>query len=131
MTANRKGACAVLLAGIALALYYATKNTPGDIKVPENQRESQMMGMNVQAGQNYGTPGGPLDMSPDIHFWAPGWTNSGRLVDDHPVVQTPHRYPAVPGGNLSTVMHHGWASLMENQPAERDWWLNPPELAVT
>ncbi len=133
LSAERKGICAILILGAGVILYYATLKTPGSSRpIPATQRESQVMGLNVRAGITYGTPGSPLDMSAmhDLHFWAPGWSNTGTTVDDHPVVVTPHRYPAIPGGNLSTVMHKGWSSLMDSSPAMNDWFRNPPEVAI-
>jgi hypothetical protein len=41
-------------------------------------------------------------------------------------VLTPHRYPSVSGGNISTVIHEGWSSLMRPAPQDADWQDMPP-----
>jgi hypothetical protein len=122
-----KTAClAVLLGAIVITLYYATQNT--DTPVPSVQGEAQMMGMGVQAGMALGA-GTPIDMRPEVHFWSPG-VNPRDSNPPCAVTTTRHRYPAVPGGNISTVMHKGYASLINNQPPDADWFFNPPEVAV-
>ena len=129
MTPERLSVCALFGLGAIIALWYATTNDDERVHVPARQTEAQFLGLNVP-DLAYGNPGGPLDMSPDIHFWAPGWTNSGATLDNHPVVITPHRYPVVTGGNISTVMHYGWSNMAQSAPANDDWRLNPPEVAV-
>jgi hypothetical protein len=70
-------------------------------------------------------------MRPELHFWAPGFKG---FVGDEPGYQnqvtTPHRYPALPGGNISSVIHQGWGGFCRNQPGDNDWRCNPPEAAV-
>ena len=114
--------CAALGIGAVLLLYMAMQQT--DKPVPQNQAEYQTMGLGVVNGYQIGQ-GTPLDMRPEIHFW-----NPGDYGEDMGVVTTPHRYPAVPGANLTAVMHHGWACLTERTPAGNPWFLNPPEEAV-
>lgn len=118
---------ALLAAGIGLAVFYAYNNTPGKSGyVPPRQSGIMTMGLNTQA-LNMTEPGSPLDCNPDIHFYSPGMD---YRPSDQPVVQSRLRYPALPGGNISVVMHQGWSSLMEGAPADNDWRLNPPEAAV-
>lgn len=133
ISAERLGIAAILAFAAAIALYYATSQTKDTlIDPPEVQTEVQFAGLDAAAGISYGNPGGPLDMSSmfDLHFWRPGWVNSGSKLDNHPVIYTQHRYPVVPGGNVSTVMHKGWSALMQLQPKANGWFLNPPEAAV-
>jgi hypothetical protein len=84
------------------------------------------MGLGVQAGMRVNA-GTPLDTSHTNHGWHPGYDPDPSA---QPVTQSRVRYPAVPGGNISTVMHKGWSSVANSQPPGRDWWLNPPEAAV-
>lgn len=85
-----------------------------------------MMGMGITPD----TPvraGSPLDASHYIHGYHPGFDPDPSA---QPVVQSRVRYPAVPGGNLSTVMHKGWSSVNNDSPAGNDWLITPPEAAV-
>jgi hypothetical protein len=116
-------------------LYFAVNSSTmgaGGVHVPSVQTESQVMGMGVKAGlrfDSYGS-GTMLDMSPHLHFWAPGFDENlvGLPPEQGGTVKTPHRYPAIPGGNISTVMHKGWSALEE--PTCNAWFRNPPEAAV-
>jgi hypothetical protein len=119
-----------ILAGGTLAFAVnASDDRPG---VPSIQTESQVMGMGVKAGlrfDSYGS-GTMLDMTPKLHFWAPGFDENlvGLPPNQGGTVKCPHRYPAVPGGNVSTVIHKGWSGLEE--PTCNAWFRNPPEAAV-
>jgi len=128
----------LLLAAFAVAagtsFYFAVNASASDGKpgVPEVQTESQVEGMGVKAGlrfDQYGS-GTMLDMSPKLHFWAPGFDESlvGLPAEQGGTVKTAHRYPALPGGNITTVMHHGWSGMQE--PECNVWFRNPPEAAV-
>lgn len=130
MASNRMAFCAILAAAIAVAAYYAYINTPDSNEtVPVAQREMQVGGLGVGSWRSAGK-GTPLSMAPELHFWAPGFTEPGYLSEDHPVITTKHRYPAIPGGNLSTVMHKGWGAFNQAPAANSEWFLNPPEVAV-
>lgn len=106
----------------ALILYYAMQQT--DIPIPKNQSEFQVMGLGASEESKYGA-GTVLDLRPEIHFWNPG--DYGE--DIQPVV-TPHRYPAVPGGNVTAVMHHGLSVLCNQTPNGNTWFIAPPEVAT-
>jgi hypothetical protein len=124
-TVNEQRIAVIALLGLAAvgALYFAVNATPNTQSVPQFQTEAQFAGMNVKAGINLG----PLmDTS---HLWDP----AGNPRDANPpcgVVATRHRYPCVPGGNISTVMHKGWSAMSDWAPAGNDWYFNPPEAAV-
>ena len=120
--------CVALFIGAAIAFYYANQSS-GVSPVPEIQTEDQVMGMGVRAGISYNA-NTHLDMNPALHFWAPGFNENlvGLPPSEGGTVKTPHRYPALPGGNISTVMHKGWSGL--ESPACNDWFRNPPEAAV-
>ena len=118
-----------LFAGFTL--YFAIDGSDGpNHPVPPFQAEFQMTGVN--------TPN-PWDVSlgidaqiptprQQVHFWVPGMDPCPTAT---PCKQyTPHRYPAVAGGNISTVIHHGLVPACCNRaPADNDWRLNPPEAA--
>lgn len=125
MEANKAGLCVIGLIGIAVLLYYAQKQSD-DTVVPDVQGEAQVMGLGVQAGMRV-EAGSPLDMSSPEHGWHPGFDPDPTA---QPVMQSRHRYPAIPGGNISTVMHKGWSQAMKGSPAGNDWFNTPPEAAV-
>lgn len=115
------------LAGLGLVfLLYLISQQTEDTYVPETQKESQMMGLGVQSGQEL-RAGTPLDMSHSYHGWHPGYDPDPSC---QPVTQSKVRYPAVPGGNISTVLHQGWSAMSRKAPAGNSWRLNPPEAAV-
>lgn len=126
MEANKAGLCTIGLIGIAVLIYYAQKGTGDTAIVPDVQGEAQVMGMGVQAGMRVNA-GTPLDIKSTDHGWHPGYDPDPTA---QPVMQSRHRYPALPGGNISTVMHQGWAGVMKNAPAGNDWFTTPPEAAV-
>jgi hypothetical protein len=118
---------AVLGIGLVAAVYYAMQNDGSAGRpVPAVQGETQVMGMGVGANLMV-NPGTALDLRPEVHFWVPGYDPDPTAT---PCVKTRHRYPAIPGGNTSTVMHKGWSAMCKDAPADNDWRLNPPELAV-
>jgi hypothetical protein len=129
MSLNQRGLCAALGIGVIIALYYATQNTPGNsAPIPKIQGEAQVMGMGVQSSVQFRVnPGTALDMRPECHCWVPAYDPDPTAT---PVCKTKHRYPAIPGGNISTVMHKGWSAFTECAPADNDWIENPPEAAV-
>jgi hypothetical protein len=112
--------------GVGVILYMINEQTEGFRPVPQNQKESQMEGVS-QSPTMPVEAGAPLDASISTHFWTPGYDdcNPGQ-----PTIVSKHRYPAVPGGNISNVMHNGWSSMATNSPAGNDWFTNPPEAAV-
>jgi hypothetical protein len=112
--------------GVGALLWYAYSMQDDNAYVPETQGELQVMGLGVQAGMRVNA-GTPLDLSHEIHGWHPGYDPDPSA---QPVTQSRHRYPALPGGNISTVMHKGWSAACNDAPAGNDWRLNPPEAAV-
>jgi hypothetical protein len=102
-------------------------NTP----IPSFQYEAMTAGLAVQNPWNVSLgidAQVPLPKQ-QVHFWIPGLDPSPGATPSKQY--TPHRYPAVPGGNISTVMHHGLVeSCCNRAPADSDWRLNPPEVAV-
>lgn len=91
-----------------------------------------MMGMGVAGSVKFGpdmrvNSGTALDMRPEMHQWMPGYDPDPSAT---PVVTMRQRYPAVPGGNISTVMHRGFSAFNNASPADNDWRVDPPEAAV-
>jgi len=127
MKPNEAACLAILGVGALVALYYAMANDGQDV-VPGVQTELQVMGMGVNAGMRTGA-GTPLDIRTSVHFWSPG-ENPRDADPPCGIVTTPPRYPALPGGNISTIMHHGWSRMTQGAPASDDWRLMPPEAAV-
>lgn len=125
MTPNELTVYALAGIGVAALVYYAYSQTD-DVAVPEVQGEGQVMGLGVSADINVGE-GTPLDMAQHFHGWHPGYDPDPSA---QPVTQSPHRYPVLPGGNISNVMHKGWSQVGANQPSGNEWRLNPPEVAV-
>jgi hypothetical protein len=114
--------------GLLAILYMINDQTGGIAPVPQTQGEAQLMGLDIKPDRTYGV-GTPLDMSHHHHGWHPGYDPDPA---SQPVTQSKHRYPAVPGGNISTVMHKGWSSCVHNSPGgENNWFLTPPEAAIT
>lgn len=112
--------------GVASILYLIQQQTGGAIPVPEAQAEWQFAGLGIQSQLGVAA-GTPLDTAWENHGWHPG---HDPVPMTQPVV-TAHRYPAVPGGNLSNVMHHGWDSCIHMAPnGEKDWFMTPPEAAI-
>lgn len=121
-------ACITILGLAALGvLYFAVNSTPNEDSVPQYQTEAQMMGLNVNAGIRLGQ-GTPLDLRPECHFWSPE-TNPRDKNPPCGVTTTPHRYPAVPGGNISTIIHKGWSAMSQDAPSDNAWFNDPPSVA--
>ena len=116
------------LAGIGvLALLAVAQSKTGDQIVPLIQTDEAINGLNFSQSVNLNTNSMALDMSHHIHGYHPGYDPDPTA---QPVMNTPHRYPAVPGGNLSNVLHHGWDGMRQRTPAGNDWFNTPPEAAV-
>lgn len=131
MNEHRLTVCILLLMGAAYLAYVASQKDGDRVLVPEFQTEAQMMGLGVSAGMDLANPGSPLDMRISTHFWDPGVNSRDQLAwDQNRPIPTPHRYPCVPGGNISTVMHKGWSQFAESVPNSNDWFLNPPSASV-
>jgi hypothetical protein len=112
--------------GVLALLYWAQQSDDTANVVPQVQSELQVMGLGVQAGMRINA-GTPLDMSQHLHGWHPGYDPDPT---GQPVTVTAHRYPAIPGGNISTVMHKGWQAAVDSTPAGNDWFITPPEAAT-
>lgn len=123
---NELTLCILAGIGVAALIYYANQDPDSSKIVPQVQGEGQMMGLGLQATMRL-NPGTPLDTNHEIHGWHPGYDPDPTC---QPVTQSKHRYPSVPGGNISTVMHQGWSALTLKAPAGNEWLVAPPETAV-
>jgi hypothetical protein len=117
---------AIGAAGIGALIWYAQKDPEASKIVPQVQGEQQMMGLGLQATMRVNA-GTPLDMRQENHGWHPGYDPDPSA---QPVTQCAHRYPAVPGGNISTVIHQGWSGVANKAPAGNEWMITPPEAAT-
>jgi hypothetical protein len=126
MTPERTGVCALIGLGAIILLYMANQSAGDKVAVPQIETQAQFLGMNID-GMLATNPGTPIDLRVETHFWSP--STNPRDATDSPVVKSRCRYPVVPGGNISSVMHKGWGGFLKDSP-NNDWRLNPPEAAV-
>lgn len=106
--------------GAGILLYMAQQSAGGGLRnVPEFETEAQFDGINQDVGMRV-NPGTPLDLSPGIHFFVPGYCVPGQELQP-----TRQRYPVVSGGNLTAVINHGMSQLIEGSP-DNDWRVQPP-----
>ena len=110
---------------LAYLVWYANQSTDQKI-VPLVQGEGQVLGLGFQAGMR-ANPGTNLEISQEFHGWHPGMDPDSSA---QPVIQCRHRYPVVPGGNITYVLHNGWSSMSKDAPADNDWRIAPPEAAI-
>jgi len=47
-----------------------------------------------------------------------------------PVVNLPHRYPNVSGGNITAIIHRGWSPLRMSKGMDQRWITKPPAEAM-
>lgn len=120
MDKNKVALC-VLGAGAVLIVLYLAQQSSGDslMGVPAVQSEEQFGGLAADIGSRE-NPNTMLDMSPDIHFYTPGYNCPGQST-----VLTRHRYPLVAGGNISTLIHRGFDAFLLGSP-DNDWRTQPP-----
>lgn len=55
------------------------------------------------------------------HYFHPAHSVPGQTQ-----IFTPHRYPTVSGGNISTLIHQGMSALNRPAPQDDDWRIRPP-----
>jgi hypothetical protein len=55
------------------------------------------------------------------HYFHPAYCVPGQTQ-----IFTPHKYPAVSGANVSTLIHHGMDRLCVPAPQDADWIERPP-----
>lgn len=126
MTPERMGVCALFGFAAVVLIALASQQTSDQVVVPEVQTEMQFIGLNVN-GKLAFNPGSMLDIGASGHLWEP--KTNPRDYTNAPVVSSRCRYPVVPGGNVSSVIHKGWGGFMGSAP-DNEWFFNPPEAAV-
>jgi hypothetical protein len=111
----------ILGSGVILIVLWLAQQSSGDslTGVPCVESEEQFGGLSADIGSRDNT-GTMLDMSPDIHFFVPGYNCPGQSQ-----VLTRHRYPVVAGGNISTLIHRGFDAFKLGSP-DNDWRTQPP-----
>lgn len=62
-------------------------------------------------------------LTPFVNNRANYSVSSNSLV---PLVNSPHRYPNVTGGNFSALIHHGLSALNKRAPSDDKWIECPP-----
>lgn len=55
------------------------------------------------------------------HYFHPAYCVPGQTQ-----IFTAHKYPAVSGGSISTLFHHGMDRLSKPAPQDNDWFVRPP-----
>jgi hypothetical protein len=126
MTPERAGVLALFGFAAIVVLYYASQQTEDKVVVPEIQTQMQFAGMNVNGALAF-NPGTLLDIGASGHLWEP--KSNPRDYTNAPTVKSRCRYPVVPGGNVSSVIHKGWGGFLGSAP-DNDWFFTPPEAAV-
>jgi hypothetical protein len=73
----------------------------------------------LSAGGGFGSPHDtPLNMHNSEY--------STEYNSTVPVVNLPHRYPTVPGGNITCLIHHGLSPLRMSKGMDQRWITAPP-----
>lgn len=105
----------LIVVGLSLAvvLGWIGFSESGGTTAPDVQEEGQFKGLGLDIGErvNLGTNGA---IDPDLHFWHPGYD---PVPDAQKVITSRVRYPYVSGGNMSTLMHHGFDAMRLGSPA--------------
>lgn len=96
------GAAILAIAVLAWAIYDTSGDNYKSIETP-------LVSMNAQ-----------LDSMSVLSLFHPDLAVPGQQQ-----VYARHRYPSVSGGNISTVIHQGWAA-MSKQPQDPAWFNCPP-----
>lgn len=55
------------------------------------------------------------------HYFHPAFCIPGQTQ-----IFTPHRYPTISGGNITTLIHQGMDALRRPAPQDNDWIQRPP-----
>jgi len=55
------------------------------------------------------------------HYFHPAYCVPGQTQ-----IFTPHKYPTVSGGNITTLIHQGMDRLSQPAPQDDDWRIRPP-----
>lgn len=103
---------AVGAAFVALAVYVGYNRTQNK----GQPRYESGTGVNVATGLSV------VDqLDTGNHYFHPAYCVPGQTQ-----IFTPHRYPSVSGGNISTLIHQGMDALRRQAPQDADWFERPP-----
>src|SRR5271166_5093031 len=94
------------LAVVGALFLFAALRTSGGLRQPSSTTES---------GWNIADP-----QQPNL---TPGVVGADTIM-------TPHRYPRVCGGELTTVIHYGHSRLAVPHERDRNWIVNPPSEVI-
>lgn len=109
MATNNEITCYVIAGGvIALLAYWAYCET------------DRPMAQHVEIAATSGISNTLMGMQEEEHFKAYLATENQQLG------YTPHRYPNVTGGNISTLIHYGFSQLRLPSPMDDSWRTRPP-----
>jgi len=59
------------------------------------------------------------------HYFHPNYCVPGQTQ-----IFTAHKYPIIPGGNITALMHHGISRMSKPAPQDDDWRIMPPGEAM-
>lgn len=84
---------------------------------------------NAETAPRYDSPLAAVGVSASVidrldtgdHYFHPNYCVPGQTQ-----IYTPHRYPVVSGGNISTLIHHGMDRLAVDAPQDNEWIKRPP-----
>lgn len=70
----------------------------------------------------------PAAVAEDVNFWYEPLARPVVGPDEHVggVVNTPHRYPRVVGGEISNLIHNGFSTLTLPHEKDMTWLSSPP-----
>ena len=71
----------------------------------------------------------PVEQEPLIraHILADGYSRLCQPEDHHAgYTYTPHRYPRSVGGDVTTLIHHGYSSMRIPNVQDVQWLISPP-----
>ena len=93
----------IILGAAVAVLAYAVYDTSGD---DFNSVEPQLIGLAAQ-----------IDAAP---------FTPNNCIPTQGLVFARHSYPSVTGGNISSLIHHGWDAMRKSAPQDRMWFEAPP-----
>lgn len=108
MAITNDQAMAILAGGAAVVVLYAAYSAVDRKRMP--RQEIATVSFNAA-----------LDPCTEEEFFRPH-----HATENQQLQYTPHRYPNVTGGNISTVIHYGFSQLRRPAPQDAKWITRPP-----
>jgi hypothetical protein len=107
--AINNGQCLVIVGlGIATIIAYCAYSAVDNPTMP--QEEFAMASLNES-----------LDACTEHEFF-----RAHQLTENQQLGFTPHRYPTITGGNVTSLIHHGLSPLRKPAPEDAKWITRPP-----